>query len=241
MLSKEEFYERIRQSAMMPDEEQEQRWKDYSGYYSFSKWGQVIFTVHVQSEDNLVFNGYPVVEVEPGLFIAFDGEAIDFRGETLIVSSNSLERDSGILQAQNILLRLCGIGFILAILWNLAEFVSRIIQRRKGKVKPHPQLRWLEVFTQIAITLGSLFAVATISTFNKFQILLFSGTPLPQRGIPFDMQFGFSVVYAAVILALLSVVGLVQTWRAGLGSRLNRIFSSVFTGFLVLYGLLVVM
>ena len=241
MLSETEFYERIRQAAIEPDEQQHNRWKDYTGTYSFSKWGQVIFIVNVQSGDNLMFNGFPVMEVEPGLFIAFDGEAIDFRGDILTVSNNNLEKDSGLLLSQNILLRVCGVGFLLAIIWNIAEVVRRIVRRRKVQEIPSSQLHWLEGATQTAITLGSLLALATISTFIKFPILLFSGTPLPHSGLPYDMQFLFSMVYGVVVLTFLSALGLILTWHANLGTHLNRILSSVFTGILVCFSLLVVM
>ncbi len=240
MLSEAEFFERIQQSAIEPDEGQQERWEDYVGYYSFSKWGQVIFLVRVQSEENLVFNGYPVVEIEPGLFIAFDGEAIDFRGPIVTVSNNKLERDSGVLQAQNILLRLSGIGFVLAIVWNGAGLVRGIIRRRKEPGMRSPKLHWLEKSTNTTITLGSLLALVTISTLFKFPILLYSGVPLPQRGLPIDMQLGFSIIYTVFGLMLLSVGGVAFSWSAGLGTRLNRIWSSVFTGILVLFCLLVV-
>ena len=240
MLSETEFYERIRQSAIEPDEQQQKRWKDYAGTYSFRKWGQVIFIVRVQSGDNLVFNGYPVVEVEPGLFIAFDGEAIDFRGDILTVSNNKLEKDSGLLLTQNILLRVCGVGFLLAIVWNIARLARRIIRRRKGQEMLSSRLNWMDGSTQTAITLGSLLGLATISTFVKFPILLYSGTPLPNSGLPYEMQFGFSLVYGVVVLTFFSVLGLILTWQASLGTRLNRILSSVFTGILVCFSLLVV-
>ena len=201
----------------------------------------MIFLVRVQSEENLVFNGYPVVEVKPGLFIAFDGEAIDFRGPILTVSNNKLERDSGVLQAQNILLRLSGIGFVLAIIWNGAGLVGGFIRHRKEPGMRSPKLHWLEKSTNTTITLGSLLALATISTLFKFPILLFSGVPLPHGELPFDMRIGFSMIYAVVGLTLLSFIGLSFSWGAGLGTRLNRIWSSLFTGMLVLFCLLVVL
>jgi hypothetical protein len=241
MLSEAEFYERIRQSAIEPDEGQQERWEDYAGYYSFSKWGQVIFLIRVQSRENLVFNGNPVVEVEPGLFIAFDGEAIDFRGPILTVSNNKLERDSGVLQAQNILLRVCGIGFLLAILWSVAGIVGSIKRKRNGiKMRP-PRLNWLEVSTRVAITLASLIALGTLPMLIQYPILLFSGTPLPIGGLHFEQQIGFSMVYAVAGLTLVSVVGLSLTWGTGLGTRLSRIWTSVITVLLVLYCLLVVL
>lgn len=240
MLSKTEFYERIRQSAIEPDEQQQKRWMDYDGTYSFKKWGQVIFIIRVQSGDNLVFNGYPVVEVEPGLFIAFDGEAIDFRGEILTVSNNKLEKDSGLLLTQNILLRVCGVGLLLAILWNSAGLITLIVRRRKEQGLDQPRLDWLDVATRTTITLGSTLALGTLPLLIKFPILLFSGTPLPKGELHFDMQLGFGMIYATVGLTLLSVLGLALSRRAGLGTRLNRILSSVFTGILILFCLLVV-
>jgi hypothetical protein len=156
------------------------------------------------------------------------------------VSNNKLERDSGVLQAQNILLRLSGIGFVLAIVWNGAGLVRGIIRRRKEPGMRSPKLHWLEKSTNTTITLGSLLALVTISTLFKFPILLYSGVPLPQRGLPIDMQLGFSIIYTVFGLMLLSVGGVAFSWSAGLGTRLNRIWSSVFTGILVLFCLLVV-
>jgi len=241
MLSEPELIKRIQESALEPDEYQQKRWKGYAGYYSIKKWGQEILVVRVRSGDQLEFNGYPVFEVEPGLFFALDGEALDFRGAIPTVSSIKLEKDSGLLQVQSILLRLCGIGFFLAILWNVAGLVGSIIRRRKVQGKRLPRLHWLDVSTRTAITLASLLALGTLPMLIKFPILLFSGTPLPNGELHFDMQIGFSMIYAAVGLTLLSVIGLSLSWRERLGTRLNRIWSSAITGILVLFCLLVVL
>ena len=239
-LSQSEFFKRIQQSALEPDPLQQLRWREYAGCYSLKKWGQAIQVVRVRAEEQLEFNGYPVVEVEPGLFIAFDGEAIDFRGDTPTVSNLKLDKNSGLLQAQKILLRVCGIGFLLAILWNGAWFLKYTIQRRNKRAADLPRLPWLDLSTRAAITLGSILALGTLPMLIKFSVLLFNGTPLPQSGLHVDMMIGFSMVYGAVGLSLLSVLGMWLSWRAGLGTRLNRILSSVFTGILVLFSLLVV-
>ena len=104
-----------------------------------------------------------------------------------------------------------------------------------------PRPSWLEVSTRIAITLASLLVVVTtLSMLSKFPVVLFSGTPLPHGELHIDQQIGFSMIYAVVGLTLLSFIGLSFSWFAGLGTRLNRIWSSIFTGMLVLFCLLVV-
>lgn len=241
LISQSEVVERIQLSALEPDQLQQERWKEYTGCYGFRKWGQTIFFVCVRSGKQLEFNGYPVFEVEPGLFYALDGEVIDFRGAIPTVSNTELVKDNGMLQAQSILLRLCGIGFLLAILWNAGELVRCIFQRRKKQEIDLPRLHWLDVSTRTAITLASLLALGTLPMLIKFPILLFSGTPLPHGGLHFDMQIGFSMVYAVVGLTLLAVIGLSLSWRGRLGTHLNRIWSSAITGILVLFCLLVVL
>lgn len=240
LLSQLEVIERIQQSALEPDPLQQQRWKEYAGYYSLEKWGQAIMVVRVRVGEQLEFNGFPVVEVEPGLFIALDGEVIDFRGEIPTVSNLTLNKNSGMLQAQKILLRLCGAGLLMAILWNSAACITRIVRRRKEQELDQPRLDWLDVATRTTITLGSTLALGTLPMLIKFPILLFCGTPLPKGGLHFDMLLGFGMIYATVGLTLLSVLGLALSWRAGLGTRLNRILSSVFTGILILFCVLVV-
>jgi CubicO group peptidase (beta-lactamase class C family) len=240
LLAESDLYDKIRQAALEPDEQHQQRWKEYAGTYGFKKWGQTIFTVRVQAGETLVINGYPVAEVEPGLFFFFGGEAIDFRGEILTVGNNKLERDNGLLLAQTILLRVCGAGFLLAIVWNVAELGRWMLQRRKGQENASGQFHWLDGFTRSAITLGSLLGVATLYLLFKFPVFIFSGTPLPHGGLHADMRLGFGMVYAVVVLALLSVIGLVLSWRSRVGSRLNRILSSLFIGLLILYSLLVI-
>jgi hypothetical protein len=240
MLVEADFYDLIRQAAIEPDELRQQRWKEYAGTYGFKKWGQTIFTVRVQASDNLVFNGYPVVEVEPGLFIAFDGEAIDFRGTIPTVSNIKLEKDNGTLQVQSFLLRLSGFFFVLALLWNGAFFARRIFPRNKEQEVDLTRLNWLDKSTRIVITLGSLLGLGTIPQLFKFPVLLFSGTPIPQGGLPIDMRLGFGLIYIVVILSLVSAIGLASSWMNGLGTRSNRIISSVFTGILMLYSLLVI-
>ena len=241
MLSESEFVERIRQAASEPGEPQRNRWKDYAGSYAIRKWGQVTELIRVRSGEQLEVNGHPLVEVEPGLFFAPDGEALDFRSAIPTGRNIKLEKDNGTLQAQMILLRLCGIGFLLAILWSGAGFVGSVIRKRKGEAMRPPRLNWLEVSTRIAITLASLIALGTLPMLIENPILLFSGTPQPHGGLHFDQQIGFSMVYAVVGLTLLSVFGLSLSWGAGLGTRLNRILSSVITGMLVLFCVLVVL
>jgi len=241
MLSQLEVIERIHQSALEPDELQQKRWKDYSGCYGIRKWGQSILVVCARSGKQLEFNGYPVFEVEPGLFYALNGEVIDFRESIPTVSNNNLEKDNGTLLSQSILLRMYGIGFALAILWNAAEFTGRMILRRKEKGMPPPRLHRLTAATRSAITLASLLGLGTFPMLFKFPILYFSGTPLPQEGMHIEMQLGFSMVYAVVGLTLLSLLGLTLSWGKGLDTRLNRILACVFTCILVLFSLLVVM
>jgi hypothetical protein len=134
----------------------------------------------------------------------------------------------------------CGAGFLLAIVWNVAELGRWMLQRRKGQENASGQFHWLDGFTRSAITLGSLLGVATLYLLFKFPVFIFSGTPLPHGGLHADMRLGFGMVYAVVVLALLSVIGLVLSWRSRVGSRLNRILSSLFIGLLILYSLLVI-
>jgi CubicO group peptidase (beta-lactamase class C family) len=241
MLSESEFIQRIRQAAPIPDELQQKRWVDYAGLYAIRKWGQVVVVVRVRSGEQLEFNGYPMFEVEPGLFFALDGEALDFRGAIPTVSNLKLEKDNGTLQTQIILLGFSVIGFISVIPWSVAGFVGSVKRQRKGKEMRPPRLNWLEVSTRIALTLASLLALGTLPMLVQNPILLFSGTPLPHSGLHFEQQIGYSMVYATVALTLLSVMGLSISWGTGFGTRLNRIWSSVITGILVLFCLLVVL
>ena len=239
LLSETQLIKSIQQSALEPDELQQKRWMEYDGWYSIKKWGQTIAIVRVRAGDQLEFNGFPVVEVKPGLFFALDGEAIDFRHAIPTVSNIKMEKDNGTLQPQSILLRMCGIGFTLTILWTVTEFTGRMIRRRKKKGMPPSRLNWLTAATRIAITLASLLGLGTLPMLFKFPILYFSGTPLPQEGMHIEMRLGFSMVYAAAGLTLLSLLGLALSWSKSLDSRLNRIMASVFTGILALFSLLV--
>ena len=241
MLSESELIERIHQAELKPGEPERNRWKNYAGTYAIRAWGQVTDVVRVHSGKQLEFNGHPLVEVEPGLFFAPDGEALDFRGPIPTGRNIKLEKDNGIFQAQIILLGFCVIGFLSVIPWSVAGFLGSVKQRRKGKKTRPPRLNWLGVSTRIAITLASLLALGTLPMLIQYPILLFSGTPLPHGGLHFEQQIGFSMVYAAAALTLLSVIGLSLSWGAGLGTRLNRIWTSVITGLLVLFCLLVVL
>jgi hypothetical protein len=240
MISETELIERIRQAEIRPDEHQLNRWKEYAGSYAMRKWGQVTEVLQVRSGDQLEVNGFPLVEVEPGLFFTPNGEALDFRGAIPTGRNIKLEKDDGTLQAQIIFLRLCGIGFSLAVLWSIARFIGSVIRQRKGKEMRPQRLNWMNVSTRIAITLASLLALGTLPMLTKFPILLFSGTPLPNDALHVDMRIGFSMIYAVVGLTLLSVIGLSFSWSAGMGTRQNRIWSSVITGVLVLFCFLVV-
>ncbi len=240
-LSESELVERIIQTEYKPDEPQQKRWKDYAGSYAIRKWGLVTDVVRLRSGKQLEIDGYPLIEVEPGLFFAPDGEALDFRGDIPTGRNIKLVKDNGILQAQNILLTVCVIGFILAILWSIARFVRSIIQRRNKKEMRPPRLNWLEVSTWIAITLTSLLALGTLPMLIQYPVLLFNGTPLPLGRLHFAQRIGFSMVYAAAGLTLLSVIGLSLSWRANLGTLFNRIWTSVITGTLVIFCMIVIL
>ena len=241
MLSESELIERIRQAASKPEETKRNQWKNYAGTYAIRVWGQVTDVVRIRSGKQLEINGYPLVEVEPGLFFDPDGEAFDFRGDIPSGRNIKLEKDSGTLQAQNILLTLCVVGFILAILWSIARFIRSFIQRNSGKEMHPARLHWLEVSTWIAITLASLLALGTLPMLIQYPVLIFNGTPLPHGRLHFAQQIGFSMVYAAAGLTLLSVLGLSLSWRASLGTLLNRIWTSIITGVLVIFCVIVIL
>ena len=239
MLSETELIDRIRQAGLKPEESERQKWKNYAGAYAIRVWGQANDIVRLRSGEQLEINGYPLVEVEPGLFFDPDGEAIDFRGEIPTGRNIKLEKDNGILQAQNILLYLCSIIFFLAILWSVAGFVGSRI-RQKKEMCPQ-RLNWLDISTRITIFLAALLALGTLPMLIQHPILLFSGTPLPHGGLHIQQQIGFSMVYAVVGLTLVSVIGLSISWLAKRRTHFNRICSSVITVVLILFCLLVVL
>ena len=73
-------------------------------------------------------DGYPVVELEPDLFFALDGEALDFRGTIPTVRNIKLVKYNGTLHVQIILLGLLS----LASSWQLSGALQGLWEALSG-------------------------------------------------------------------------------------------------------------
>jgi hypothetical protein len=159
--------------AMPPSADQPARWASYAGTYRIATWGVVSPTL--PPNRFLVAAGVPyfdadeegtvvrlrLAEVEPGLFVAYNGEALDFRG------SQPTWRNLDLIAVTNGPLTwqwaLLGLVVIVSVAW-FAGGVAVFIRRRRRKPAPPESSgsRWRRLMSGIA-GLSAVLALATVA------------------------------------------------------------------------------
>ena len=225
--------QRIAGLAMAPSGDAAVRWAPYSGDYALVEWG-VIDAVsqpdrffvesgvpYFEANKSGTVHRYRLTEIEPGLFLAWNGETLDLRTQQPTWRNFELVRISGgPAPWQWLVLALTA----LAALWWLGAALASTIRRRRHRpaadaqqAEAHPRWRLL---TGAAATLTALFALGTIASLALVPRLVDSGflgwleLPLILRLI---LHLPLAVTVACGCLVFLIVLGWARTWRTPTG------------------------
>ncbi len=221
--------QRVASLAMAPSGDEAVRWARYSGDYSTVEWGAIDpvgppnrFFVdsgvpYFQANESGTVYRYRLTEIEPGLFLAWNGETLDLRGPQPTWRNFELIRLTGGPAPWQ--WALLAAAALMALWWLGAAMVSTIRRRRRRtevaeqQAPAHPGWRLL---SGVAATLTALLALGTIALLVLIPRLVDSGflgwleLPLAERLI---LHLPLALAVASGCLVLLTAFGWVRGWR----------------------------
>lgn len=224
----------VAELAMRPSGDEATRWAGYSGGYRTVAWGLVDpvgppgrFLVesglpYFESVEDGVVTRQQLSEIEPGLFLADNGETLDLRGQPPTWRNVELSRVAGPAPWQWAML---AVSAVVSAWWLIMAFVSPI--RRRGRVAetdPNRVARhrgWRLLFgvagtLTAVLMIGAIALVAAIPGLADSGFLGWLNFPLAQR-LLLHIPLGLTV--AASSLAILALIG----WTKGTWSRALRL------------------
>ena len=225
--------QRIAGLAMAPSGDEAVRWARYSGDYAPVEWG-VIDAVsqpdrffvesgvpYFEANESGTVHRYRLTEIEPGLFLAWNGETLDLRTQRPTWRNFELVRiTGGPAPWQWLVLALTA----LVALWWLGAALASTVRRRRHRpaataqqAEAHP--RWRRLMGAAA-ALTALFALGTIAVLAFVPRLVDSGflgwleLPLVVRLI---LHLPLALTVACGCLVVLTILGWVRAWRTPAG------------------------
>ncbi len=219
--------QRVEGLAMPPSGDEAVRWARYAGSFKVAVWGAMNpsgaperFFVdagvpYFEGHDwNDTASVHRLTEVETGVFLADNGEALDFRGAVATWRNFELVRVSnGPAPWQWALLV---VAALVSAWWLIAGLVSMIRRRRSATdVARGPENTGTYRLFLAAATLSAAFGLATIALVATIPGLVDSGFlgwlefPLVQR---LALHLPLALAVAAGCLLTLGVVGWVRRW-----------------------------
>ncbi len=173
----------ISQHALLPSASDPARWKQYLGDYGATVWGALDPTkpsvqvselgTHLYLKAADTAKTLELYEVEPGLFFAENGEALDFRGPVSTWRNVKLTRlCKGAAPWQKAILVACGLVFASAIILPSVRGVVRRLRRRSSSDRA---LRWWTGLATVFMALTSLFGLVSIGLLFALPYIIYSG------------------------------------------------------------------
>jgi CubicO group peptidase (beta-lactamase class C family) len=218
----------VARAAMAPDGREATRWGRYTGLYRIPAWDLIDpvglpdrFGVEAghpyfdAADDGDPLVRHPLVEVEPGLFLASNGEALDLRepgartwGNLRIVPVAG--SPSGWQRA------LLGAAAITAASWLFAA-ATRVRRRRQASSasarEPAPRRRWPGAAGVVA-TCTALLALGTVVLLTALPGLVDSGF-LGRLALPMAMRLVLHLPLALAITSVCTAAFVTWGWLAG--------------------------
>ncbi len=219
--------QRIAGLALTPSGDEAARWATYAADYSVSGWGIIDpvgapdrFFVeggepYFEANEDGTLERLRLTEIEPGLFLAWNGETLDLRTRPATWRGQALVRLSGgPAPWQWVLLGITALG---ALWWLGAALVSAIRRRRSGAGSlPGPaDPRW-GLLTGAVATLTALLALGTIALLVAIPRLVDSGflgwleVPLALRLL---LHLPLALGVASGCLVVLTALGWARAWQ----------------------------
>ena len=213
-LTNEQLRSLIESKALAVDTSTLNRRSTYAGKYivqSFGLPGYVVQLYDAKGELSGTFMGntFPLTEVEPGLFFSSAGDAMDLRGKTpMMANIHLIKANSQKLIFRTTLYSICGLVFLISILFWPIRALIRIIRRTKTTEVGSAQNRstdWtasahgLTVFASL-LSLICLGLVAVIPNFIYFR------WPTPYPELEWWQIMLFYLPYVSLVLAAMAGV-----------------------------------
>ncbi len=215
--------------AMRPTGDEATRWASYEGAYQAPTWGVVLpfgpppgrFTVESGSpvletiEDGKTIR-YRLAEIEPGLFLADNGETLDFRAAPPTWRNIELTRATGGPAGWQ--WAVLGAAALVAVGWFVGAAMSTLRRRRLrlaavGRVAPAPPDRhWLAAGVAALTAVLALGAIALLAAVPGLVDSGFIGRlelPLAARLV---LHVPLALAVATGGLVLLAAVGWARRW-----------------------------
>jgi CubicO group peptidase (beta-lactamase class C family) len=225
------------QSKALPDSaEAVARRRSYAGTYEVKAWGRTGELHEVGLKNGtLTLDGATLTEVQPGLFFANNGEALDMRGSVLYDTNKPLEK---IGQGRVIFY----IGFLsfsgLFCLALLFRSPVRWAWRRIRHSGPTPRASWSAWAASVFSLLAALAGLIVFLVLLKYPILVSGGMPLPTPNLPTSQAIFLLSPYILLGLALFAAVFNGLGWKGK--SRTERWIEAGKIALLIAYALVVI-
>lgn len=223
--------------AMPASADQAARWAGYEGAYRIATWGVISPTdppdrffvdsgvPYLDSDEDGSIVRLRLTEFQPGLFIAGNGEVLDFRGPQPTWRNLDLIRvTDGPLPWQWVLL---GLVALAAIVWFVGGLVTAVWRRRRRAAEPEsqtaesrprrPHRRWSLLASAVA-SLAAILALVTIALIVAIPGWVDVGF-IGWLDVPMALKLVLHLPLALTILACCLVALAIVSWRQGWWSR----------------------
>jgi CubicO group peptidase (beta-lactamase class C family) len=222
---------------MKPSTDQAERWARYEGTYRIASWGAIDpsappnrFLVtegvpYFDSEDDKVVTRHRLTEVQPGLFLADNGETLDFRASQAIWRNLKLiPVTNGPLPWQWLLLALVA---VVSVAWFAGGLLAAVRRRRASARRPRALAdaagrRGRRLMSAIAgltasASLLTIGIIASTPGLADAGFIGWLGMPTVQR---LALHLPAVVAFLALSMIVFGAVGLARRWwtlRSGMG------------------------
>jgi hypothetical protein len=202
------------QSMALPDSaEAAARRRSYTGIYQVKAWGRTgeLHLIGLKA-GLLTLDGAALTEVQPGLFFASSGEALDLRGPVFHYINKTLEKIGlGTVIFYTGFIGICVLACLALLLWHPSRWLWGKIRRRARTSRA----TWPAWAAEVFILLGALIGLVVFGVLWKYPILILGGMPLPTPNL--------STIQSVLLLSPYLMLGsaLVAAAFAGLGWKSN--------------------
>ena len=216
---------RIAALAMPPSGDETARWTAYVGTYRVASWGVIdpvsppgrfvveSGTPSIETDETGVTERHDLTEIEPGLFLADNGETLDMRSSPPTWRNIELVRVTGGPAPWQ--WAVLGTVALVAASWLVATLVSTL-RRRRGMAEAGPPTShgWRRLTAAVG-ALTAILALGAVALLTAFPAIVDSGFlgwlefPLAQRLV---LHLPLALTVLAGCLAILCALGWSRRW-----------------------------
>lgn len=196
--------ELIQSKALPNSAEAISRRRSYTGIYEIKAWGRT-GELHEVSLKNgtLTVDGAALTEVQPGLFFASNGEALDMRWSIFYYTNMQLVKiGQGTVIFYIGFISFFGLACLTLLLWSPIRWVWHRIRRNA----PAPRSSWSARTFNVFILLAALAGLMVFVALLKYPILVLDGMPLPTPNLPTYQAIFLLSPYMLLGLVLIAAV-----------------------------------